>query len=1256
VPGKTKRRKKPAAAAGVEQPSEAPPPRDVLPFPIVGIGASAGGLEAFREMLGALPTDTGMAYVVVQHLAPTHESMLPDILARATAMPVCQVRDGMAVEPDTVYVIPPGTDMELSDGHLRLSPRTAGRGQHRPINLFLQSLAAAQGYRAIGVILSGTATDGTLGLEEIKGEGGITFAQDDTARQSSMPHSAVASGAVDFVLPPTAIAHELARIAKHPYVAPAGRPEVRAHDDLLEQVIEVVRAATGEDFRGYKRSTLYRRITRRVVTHKLEDAAAYLVLLHGQPAEVAALYDDFLISVTSFFRNPEAFEALKEKVFPSLIKDRSRQQAVRVWVMGCSTGEEAYSIAIAYQEFAAAARVQIPLQLFATDLNRRVVELARAGVYPKAVAQSLSPERLHRWFVDSGDGYRVAKEIRELCVFAQHNVLTAPPFSHLDLVSCRNLLIYLDATAQQRLVPILHYALQPHGYLLVGASETVGPYRELFQVADQKHKIYERKPGPGHLVPGLALRALPSPSPHAAAQAPPTKPGAVAGDPHREAERVLLTRFAPPSVLVNGDLEILQFRGETGLYLTPQPGKASLNLIKMLREGLVLGVRNTINRARKQEAPARAEGLRARSNGGHREVNVEVIPIGRPGPDGHFLVLFEEAGTASELRQRVARAEARAEQSHAPATAKGTRDEVAQLKHEIAATREYLQSLIEQQEAANEELQAANEEVQSANEELQSINEELETSKEQIQSSNEELATVNDELLHSNRDLSQSNNDFINLLSSVPVSIVMLGTDLRIRRFTPLAEKSLNLLATDVGRPITDIRLPIEIPDPAAVLAGVINEAHEWSRELLDSRGRWQSVRILSYKTAENRIEGAVLSVVDVHELRASLLIHQRLTEMLAQAQEPIMVWRWDGTVTYWNHACEETYGYAAARAVGRTVTKLLAPEPHAEVRHALRRDGRWRGELTHTTNDGTRIDLDSSMALVRDPDGQEHVIEAGRPITEYKRLAAELLTQAEQLRDADRQRTDFLLALAHELRNPLDALRNAVQLLNAPSNPEAPARLSHLMGRQVRTLARMIDDLLDVVRAARGEVALELVPLDLAAVLRHATERGRDQLEARSQRLSVSLGTEPVWVNGDAIRLTEVFGNLLSNASRFTNVGGYIWITLEVEPGGLGARGRAGDPPHTSAPTARTTGPHAVVRMRDDGVGIVPAVLPRVFDLFVQAQKAPDAEPGGLGLGLTLARRMVELHDGRVEASSAGQGQGSEFVVRLPIIPPPQG
>jgi two-component system CheB/CheR fusion protein len=1208
----------------------------MAPFPIVGIGASAGGLEAFTQILHALPPDTGMAFVLIQHLAPSHASMLTEILSRATGMPVSEVIDQMPVQANHVYVIPPGVTMGIAGGALRLTPRREVKGQHRPIDHFLRSLAEDWGHRAIGVILSGSATDGTLGLEAIKAEGGITFAQDDSAQHASMPNSAVAAGCVDFVLPPAEIAQEISRISRHRYVArdAESRGDAQASEPSLGRILDQLRLASGVDFSRYKRNTLYRRITRRAVLHKMEGLKEYARFLQNNPAEASALYQDVLIAVTSFFRNPEAFEVLKSKVFPRLVKDRSRHEPVRVWSIGCSTGEEAYSIAMAFAEFGELSRSQLPLQIFATDLNASGVDKARAGLYSKSIGQDISPDRLRRFFFEVDGGYRISKAIRDTTVFARHNVLTEPPFSRIDLISCRNLLIYLEPSLQQQAMRMMHYALIPHGALWLGHSESIGPYHDLFEVEDLKYKMYVKKPGPPRPTPRafsgdpLASRLTADPSPR--------EPDVVARDVHREADRILLAKYTPASVLVNDDLEILQFRGDTGRYLAPAPGKASLNLLKMLRDGLVVGVRGALQKAKREDTAVAEGALRVKTNGGSRQVSVRVIPV--KGNHGvvppHFLVLFEETAAAAKASARTNRSERKLTRRSRMAerkTREATEDETVRLAQELAATREYLQSVIEQQEAANEELQSSNEEVQSANEELQSTNEELETSKEEIQSSNEELATLNEELQNRNGELGQSNDDFVNLLAGVQLPIVMLGPDFRIRRYTPMAEKLLNLTVGDMGRAITDLRLGVGLPHLEEMLAEVMETVSVKETEVRDKEGRWYVLRLRPYRTLDNRIDGAVLVLLDVDVLKRSQDALRRQNELLDQAHEAIFIWEIDGGITYWNQGAEESYGFTKDEALGRKPYELLAASPEPSVfLQALRQHGQWTGELNLARRNGERIEVDCRMVLEQEADGPALVFETNHSITERKRMEDSLREQTRNLLAADRSKDEFLAVLAHELRNPLSPLINALEIAGQPgASPAMADRAREIMGNQVRNMARLVDDLLDVARISHGRIQLRKELVDISPIARQAVEARRQQTDARGQDLALSLPPAGVTLDADPLRLEQIVSNLLSNAAKFTARGGHIQLTVE---------------------DLSAVDGEVVIRVKDDGIGIPPEDLPRVFNLFVQVDSALSRATGGLGIGLTLVRHLVELHGGTVSAHSAGLGKGSEFVVRLPV------
>jgi two-component system, chemotaxis family, CheB/CheR fusion protein len=1212
-----------------------------LSFPIVGVGASAGGVEAFTQLLKALPKETGMAFVIIPHLDPTHDSAMAEILGRSTAMPVMQVTDEPLMQPNHVYVIPPDRNMIAADGHLKLVPRKEGRGPQRSIDLFLRSLAEDQQHRAIGVILSGSGSDGMLGLEEIKAEGGITFAQDDTAQHESMPRSAIASGCVDYVLPPDEIAKELVRLSRHPYVAPQRdvQEEAETRQPSLVEVLDLLHRATGVDFTHYKRNTLYRRITRRAVLHKMDSLKDYVRFLQNTPSEVEALYQDILINVTSFFRNPEAFDVLKQKVFPRLMENRSRHDSVRIWVQGCATGEEAYSLAMAFSEYAETVGKTLQAQIFATDLNGTGIEKARAGIYAKNIVQDVSPERLRRFFAEVDGCYRINKTIRELCVFARHNMLTAPPFSHIDLVSCRNVLIYLDATLQQKLVPIMHYALNPHGFLWLGTSETIGNFRDLFELEDAKFKIYSKKPGTGRPAVNPVLTAY-TPEVRGHGSKIPRLPIAANGgglDTQKEADRFLLARYAPAGVVVNGDLDILQFRGNTGLYLEPAPGRASLNLLKMLREGLLVSVRGAFHKAKKEEVPVREENLHVKSNGGYHDVHVEVIPLkGNSTHEGCFLVLFEEAGQPLNR--------ARLEEPVPVETGDGesAEREINRLKQELAATREYLQSVIEQQEGANEELQSANEEVQSANEELQSINEELETSKEEIQSSNEELATVNDELHNRNLELSQSNNDLLNLLTSVQMAILMVGADLRIRRFTPTAEKLFNLIPADVGRPVGDIKLNVPVDDLEKQLAEVIDTVSVREMEVQDKQGRWFSLRLRPYKTLENKIDGAVIVLVDVDTLKRAQLATKESEERYRLLVEcatgfAIMMLDPEGKVMSWNLSAQRVFGFKAAEIVGEHYRRFFLPEDIQAgktdqiLRQAMLQEEGTKDDHLLVRRDGSRFWASGTTTALRDQTGQlRGYSKVVQDISERKRLEEALRQRIEELAAADRAKNEFLALLAHELRNPLAPMRNAVLVQKEPgAKPEVLKQAQEIIERQIQNMTRLIDDLLDVSRITQGKITLRKVPLDLATTLTRVVESVGHHVKARGQHLAVNLPEEPITVEADPIRLEQVFGNLLHNASKFTPPGGHLWLSAKSLD-------------HGRRPTVE-------VRLRDDGSGISREALPRIFDMFMQAEHSLDRTQGGLGIGLTLVKNLVELHGGQIEAVSAGPGKGSEFIVRLP-------
>ncbi len=1213
-------------------------------FSVVGVGASAGGLEAFTKLLQALPVDTGMAFVLVQHLAPSRESALAEILSRATSMPVMEVIHEPALEPNRVYVIPPGRNMVIVRGHLRLLPR-AGAGTQHPIDLFFRSLAENQHHMAIGVVLSGTATDGTLGLEEIKAESGITFAQDESALYSGMPQSAVASGCVDFVLPPDGIAAEITRIAAHPYVAPTSgerateppTPHAAAGKELLRPILRHIRSAFGVDLTEYRTNTLSRRIRRRMVLQKQEGFEEYERFLRGNPAEVQALYHDILINVTSFFRNPDVFEAIKKRI-RALLKDRGHDEQLRVWVAGCSTGEEAYSLAMILSEVLKSSDDLPPAQVFATDLNAASIEHARAGVYSRARLEDVSRERLSQFFVEMNGHFQVAKPIRDMCVFSQHNLMSDPPFSRMDVVSCRNLLIYLEASLQQRILPILHYALKPTGFLVLGASESVGRFSGFFGVEDKKHKIFSKKPGSGRLllmpVQGARTRAPSDPAmrvsePSALAiPAPAETP--VEGNLHKEFDRLLLS-FAPPAVLVDGSFQILEFRGNTDPYLSAGQGKASLALLKMARQDLFVPLRALLYRAKKENAPVHEENVRVGPGESGQVLNLEVLPVkGSATGDPCFLVIFrdargKEAGSGTPKRKPGTRKPGGGASRETPGAT------IARLEQQLANSHEHLQSLSDQHEAAIEELQSSNEEAQSANEELQSINEELETSKEEIQSSNEELTTVNDELNCRNVELGQLNSDLTNLISNTQVAIVIVSRDLHIRRFSPMAEKLLGIIPSDMGRPITDIRMRLDFPELDSLLTEAIETVSVKEREIQAKDGRWHSLRIRPYLTVANKIDGAVLSLIDIDAVQRAREYAERI---VATLREPLLILDEDLRVRSASRAFHDTFSATRETTEGRLFWELGngkwdAPELRRLLGEILRRESTTTDFVLEHEFDGAvgRIILFNGWTLP-DPGGEHpQILLSLQDITERKRLEADLRQRNEEFAAADRAKNQFIAMLSHELRSPLNAIRGWIQILLRPGTKEEDLRTGlDVIDRNSKAQAQLINDLLDIHRITAGKIRLELAAVDLQGVVASAVDAVLPAAADKKIRIVCVADPAPAVMSGDFIRLQQVLANLLANALKFTPKGGEIRVSLQQQ----GAR--------------------AEVSVSDTGIGIAPAAMPYIFERFRQADLLSSRHKGGLGLGLAISKQLIELHGGTLTAQSPGQGKGATFTVSLPM------
>jgi len=864
----------PAAPPSQAETAESPPreANTASAFPIVGIGASAGGLAAFEAFFSGMPAeaDPGMAFVLVQHLAPDHKSILSDLVKRYTRMQVFDVTDGMVVQPNCTYIIPPNYDMAFLNGSLQLLEHVVSRGLRMTIDFFFRSLAQDQHERAICIVLSGTGSDGSLGVRAVKGEGGMVMAQNPESTDfSGMPSNAIATGLVDYILPPAEMPARLIAYAAHAFgnkIRRTSPPSVTA-EDILKKVCILLRDSTGHDFSQYKRNTLTRRVERRMAVHQIDRVEDYLRHLRQSPSEAQALFRDLLIGVTNFFRDPEAFAVLETQVIPQLFAAKESGAPVRVWVCGCASGEEAYSIAILLQEHLETLKKAFKAQIFATDIDPRAIEHARSGVYPASIAADVTPERLSRFFsLDPQSGtYRIEKIIRDLLVFSEQDVIKDPPFSKIDLISCRNLLIYLNRDLQKKLLPLFHYALNPNGMLFLGTSESIGEFASLFAVLDRKQKIYRRQVDrPGTIYPSLGRFIPPLATPVVHTRLAREDRGTVSRSNLREiTEQSLVAHYAQVGVLVDNRGEILHIYGRTGRYLEPASGDAGMNILAMAREGLRPTLTAAFYRVITQQQPVSHPGLQVKTNGDFHTVNLHLRPAtGQDGAllPGLFLVVIEESPT-----------------QHAPPTTADNHPDtddsagsarIAALEQELQTKEEYLQSTLEEMETSNEELKSTNEEMQSVNEELQSTNEELETSKEELQSVNEELATVNAELQNKVSDLSRVNNDMNNLLAGTGVATLFVDHHLRIVRFTPGTTELINLIQSDIGRPVGHIVSNL-IGDDHLVedIQAVLRDLAPRVAKVQTRAGTWFQMRIRPYRTQENVIEGAVVTFIDITDL-----------------------------------------------------------------------------------------------------------------------------------------------------------------------------------------------------------------------------------------------------------------------------------------------------------------------------------------------------------------------------------------------------
>jgi two-component system CheB/CheR fusion protein len=1203
-----------------------------LKFPVVGLGASAGGIDALKTFFDALPSTTGAAYVIVLHLSPDHASNLAAVLQTVTSMPVEQVNTTTRIEANHVYVIAPSLELTMLDGYLRVAPASSVEGTRVAIDLFFRSLAEAHRERAVSIILSGAGSDGSVGMTRVKELGGLTFAQNpEEAEYASMPRAAMGTGMVDFMMPVADMPQRLldlwanARDIRLPDSREdEASPDSPAHgmERALREIMVVLRARTSHDFRHYKRATVLRRIERRLQVNGLTDLHAYRDYLHAHPEETGALLQDMLISVTNFFRDKEAFGALANEVLPCLFENRTQQEAIRVWTAGCATGEEAYTMAMLLKEASARHGDIVPFQVFATDIDERAVAVARNGLYPEPILADVDTARVRQFFVKEGTHYRVSKELRERVLFAIHNILSDPPFSRLDLICCRNLLIYLDREAQVEILRTFHFALRPGGFLFLGNSEAADAVSSLFSSVDKKARIYRANVAvrsDAHL-PMTAAAALAARHPALAANAPDKRRFSF-GDLHQR----LVEQHAPPSVLVSRDSEIVHLSDRAGRFLQYAGGEPSHNIIASVRPELRLELRTAIYQALQSNRSVEARRVRIERDGRVFFVNMIARPVHDAEANADFvLVLFHEV--EASMAESVAR------HAHDP------RDPfVTELERELLHAKEQLRATIEQSETSTEELKASNEELQAINEELRAATEELETSKEELQSINEELTTVNAELKAKVEETGKVNDDLQNLITANDIGTIFVDRNMCIKRYTPRATEVFSIIASDIGRSLFDITHRLEYDKLADDAAEAFATLRLIERELKSTDARWYLARFLPYRTTEDRIDGAVLSFVDITSRRAAeekLREGEKRMNIVAESTRDyaIITFSDSGHITSWNAAAERIFGYTEQEILGQHADLLYTPEDRARSTWKLESDearkfGRVEEDRWHVRRDQTRFHASGVLSRL-DREGVRGYAKITRDLSEIPGIGDGSARPA--LNDIERRRDEFLAIVSHELKHPLNLISASAELIaRSPEARRNPAieRASGTIRRTVVGQAQIIDDLLDMSRLRTGKVSIVRSAVDLAEVVERVCNAMRADADGQQITLTVKLPERPLKIGADLTRIEQIAWNLLSNAVKFCGRGHAIEVEVSVEA------------------------ENAVLRVSDNGAGIDRETLPHIFELFCQGSAHGAARAGGLGIGLSIVRELVALHGGSVHAESDGIGHGATFIVTLPRV-----
>ena len=1195
------------------------PKRTSMDFPVVALGASAGGLDAFKKFFDALPANSGMAFVLIQHLDPTHESLMADLLAGHTPMKVLQATDRMPLARDHVYLIPPGAYLAISDGILRLSKPLERHGARMPFDFFLRSLAEECGERAICAILSGTGTDGSLGLKAVKEKGGLVIVQDPgEAAFDGMPRSAILGGGADLVLVAAKMPQAIIRYGRQTYIK-ADPANVRSSDTVQEAfagIIDLLAAKTPHDFSFYKQGTLQRRIARRMAMAGIESGAQYLQVLREDSGERELLAKDLLINVTHFFRDPAAFDLLGEKIIPELVQRQTLDRPLRVWVPGCSTGEEAYSITMLFLEQIAAAKRNIKLQVFASDIDADCVAFARNGIYPESIEADVVPTRLARFFTKGEHSYQVVRELREALVFTNQSLLADAPFSRLDLISCRNLLIYLDPEAQRKILSLFHFALHGDGVLFLGSSETVGNVSDRFESISKKHRIYRHigrsRPGEvefphGTKVAGRVLANNPT------QQATSRRLGF-----GELSQRALLEAYAPASVLINAKHEGLYHFGAVDRYLKVVSGEGTRNVLAMARDGLRAKMRSAIQRAKQDHASVTVTGAQLERNERTVGVSITALPVAGESED-LFLVSFVDDPTPVSSRVRSSESEVDASR-------------VAQLEHELAASREDLQSAIRDLDMANEEHKAINEEAMSVNEEFQSTNEELETSKEELQSLNEELTALNSQLHETVEQQRATSDDLQNILNSTDVTTLFLDANLNIRFFTPATKSLFNVIASDVGRPLADLTRRFVDNDLLQDARDVMVSHTPVRREVKANDDSWFMRGVLPYRSKDGQVEGLVITFASISEIKAAEreieVARAYLDSIIATIRQPLVVLDEELRVISASNSFHRVFSVRPDHLIGR---HLLAAGDHLDVPQLREFLTSIQARGTSINDQEVEIELPdlgrrafsmSARVLREEPSIRRKILVAIVDVTETKREGKVLEAAKSEAERANVGKSRFLAAASHDLRQPLQTISLLQGMLEKRVRDEPTLKLVHRLDETVSAMSSMLDKLLDINQIEAGIVRPAVVDFPIKRLLDEM--RTEFTYHTDTEGLDWRVAPSSLTVRSDPRLLEQIIRNLMSNAVKYTTKGKLL----------LGCRRR---------------GDSLRIEVWDTGHGIPEQELQAIFEEFHQLDNPARERSKGLGLGLAIVQRLADLLGHKIDVRSR-LGNGSVFMIEVPL------